>query len=192
MQWAWGNGSFWNGKMMVCTVIASYHKCQIYLTARQNKSWPQFEAIKLHSNQNKNKKPLSQMYFFVFTGNHEAAQPQWIRDWAKLQVSPLQEPWCAPSALPLEGWHFEKGGAQYRQKQAPTQSSLSKRSSPQPGRREAGRAPQRPAAVTEFVWHLRYDLISTDGHFVYGIKSITRNEQTDLAHKVTLHYFSKI
>lgn len=60
------NANFWNGKMIACTVIAGYHKCQSYLTARQNKGWPQFEAVKLHSNQNKNKKSSTQMYFFVY------------------------------------------------------------------------------------------------------------------------------
>lgn len=96
MQWAWRNGNFWNGKMIVCTVIASYHKCQSYLTTRQNNGWPQFEAIKLRSNQNKNKKLLSQVYFFVFTGNHEGAQPQWIRAWAKLQVSLCEDSGLCP------------------------------------------------------------------------------------------------
>lgn len=66
--------------MVVCTIIASYQKCQIYSTARQNKGWAQFEAIKLHSNQQKNKKPLPQTYIFGFTGNCEAAQTQRTRD----------------------------------------------------------------------------------------------------------------
>lgn len=197
MQWAWRNGKFWNGKMIVCTVITSYHKCQSYLTARQNKSWPQFEAIKLHSNQNKNKKPLSQMYFFVFTGNCEAAQPQWIRDWAKLQVSLFEDSALCPLCFLWTAGTFWEGEEKRKKKkereeQASTQNFLSKSRSRQPGQREAGIALQRPGAITELVWRLRYDLISTDGHFVYGIKSITSNEQIDLAHKVPLHYFSKI
>lgn len=65
MLQAWRNSNFWNGKMIAHTVIAGYHKCQSYLTARQNKDWPQFEAVKLHSNQNKNKKSLTQTYCFV-------------------------------------------------------------------------------------------------------------------------------
>lgn len=49
--------------MIACTVIASHHKCQL-LNCKTEKGWPQFEAIKLHNNQNE--KPLSQMYFFHF------------------------------------------------------------------------------------------------------------------------------
>jgi len=43
------------------------------LNCKTEKRLPQSEAIKLHSNQNKNKKPFSQVYFLFFTGNREAA-----------------------------------------------------------------------------------------------------------------------
>lgn len=188
------NANFWNGKMIACTVIAGYHKCQSYFTARQNKGWPQFEAVKLHSNQNKNKKSLTQMYFFCFL-LEIAKQPSLNKsevEPAKMQVSPPRRPW--PGAFGLSGKEREK---KIKNKEHPqTWNILYKNTSNQAGQRETGTAEsgialQRPGAMTEFVWYFRSDLISTHGHFVYGIKSVTRNECIDLAHNVALHYFSK-
>lgn len=190
MLQAWRNANFWNGKMIACTVIAGYHKCQRYLTARQNKGWPQFEAVKLHSNQNKNKK-----YFFCFlleivkqlSLSKSEVEP------AKLQVSPPWRPW--PGAFGLSGKE-EKIKIKKEEHPPPTWNILFKNTSHQAGQRGAGTAEsgialQSPGAMTEFVWYFRYDLISTHGHFVYGIKSITTNKRIDLAHKIALRYFSK-
>lgn len=108
MLQAWRNANFWNGKMIAGTVIAGHHKCQRYLTERQNKGWPQFEKVKLHSNQNKNKKSLKQIYFFCFlleivkqlSLNKSGVEP------AKLQVSPPWRPW--PGAFGLSGKERKK------------------------------------------------------------------------------------
>lgn len=180
MLQAWRNANFWNGKMIAWTVIAGYHKCQSYLTARQNKGWPQFEAVKLHSNQNK--KSLTQMYVFCFLleiGKHlskSEVEP------AKLQVSSPWRPW--PGTFGLSGKETKK-----KKEHPQTWNILFKNTSHQTGQREAGTAEsgialQRPGAMTEFVWYFRYDLISTHGHFGYGPKSLTSNECIDLAHKV--------